>query len=315
MADEKSTILLVDDAEINIFMLEEILNDLGYETLSATSAAEATAQIKDKMPHLVLLDIMMPDINGYEFCQMLKENPRTRDIPVIFVSAAESDDEREKAFEIGGVDFIRKPFDVTEIKTRVKTHLSIFNLRSELEENNRKLNRVISEQNKKIADEKKRILKNIAALSNENQSGRSEMVAANSRMLSQALNFTEKYENKISGPFIEGIEIASMIRGIDSKLFNIFFAEDDKNVSVSAAADVVKSFSEKWDGTGEPDGLKEEEIPLAARIVSITGGFENLIEDGCGREEAFEKMKADKGIIYDPYLLDLFIRIEKQIKS
>ena len=317
MEEKKSTILIVDDAIINIGMLEDILIDLGYNTLTASSAAEATSILTEQFPDMVLLDIMMPDINGYEFCQMLKENPHTRDIPVIFVSAAESEDEMEKAFEIGGVDFIKKPFNVTEIKARVSTHLNIHLLKKELQESNRKLNRVISEQSKKIDEEKRRILNNIVALNYTSGDGkrRSKIVSANSRMLAQALNFTEKYENSISGAFVDGIEIAGVIREIDYNLFKVFFAEDDKNIAVAAAADVVKSFREKWDGSGMPEGLKGEEIPLAARIVCITDRFDYYTSQGNSREKSFEIMREEREKTFDPYLLDLFFRIEKQMKS
>ncbi len=312
-----TTILIVDDLDVNIMLLEEILDSLGYKTRSAMSAKEATDIINDELPHMVLLDIMMPDINGYEFCQMLKENPHTRDIPVIFVSAAESDDEREKAFEIGGVDFIRKPFDVTEIKTRVSTHLNIYNLRQELEENNRKLNQVISEQSKNILNEKKRILKNLAALSSDEDELPldNDNIVKNSRMLTQALNFTDKYENKISEAFIDGVEIAGSIRNIDPKIYKIFFTDDEKSPTLQASADVIYYHKERWDGTGSPNGLSGDDIPLAARIVAITEAFEIYVKSGLSREEAFSKMKDERGALFDPYLMDLFIKIEKQIKS
>ncbi len=312
-----TTILIVDDLDVNIMLLEEILDSLGYKTRSAMSAKEATDIINDELPHMVLLDIMMPDINGYEFCQMLKENPHTRDIPVIFVSAAESDDEREKAFEIGGVDFIRKPFDVTEIKTRVSTHLNIYNLRQELEENNRKLNQVISEQSKNILNEKKRILKNLAALSSDEDELPldNDNIVKNSRMLTQALNFTDKYENKISEAFIDGVEIAGSIRNIDPKIYKIFFTDDEKSPTLQASADVIYYHKERWDGTGSSNGLSGDDIPLAARIVAITEAFEIYVKSGLSREEAFSKMKDERGVVFDPYLMDLFIKIEKQIKS
>ena len=312
-----TTILIVDDLDVNIMLLEEILDSLGYKTRSAMSAKEATDIINDELPHMVLLDIMMPDINGYEFCQMLKENPHTRDIPVIFVSAAESDDEREKAFEIGGVDFIRKPFDVTEIKTRVSTHLNIYNLRQELEENNRKLNQVISEQSKNILNEKKRILKNLAALSSDEDELPldNDNIIKNSRMLTQALNFTDKYENKISEAFIDGVEIAGSIRNIDPKIYKIFFTDDEKSPMLQASADVIYYHKERWDGSGSPNGLSGDDIPLAARIVAIAEAFEIYVKSGLSREEAFSKMKDERGVLFDPYLMDLFIKIEKQIKS
>ena len=314
---DKDTILIVDDLDVNIMLLEEILDSLGYKTKSAMSAVEATDILNEELPSMVLLDIMMPDINGYEFCQMLKENPHTRDIPVIFVSAAEGDDEREKAFEIGGVDFVKKPFDVTEIKTRVSTHLNIYHLRQELEENNRKLNQVVSEQSEMMFNEKKRILKNLAAhsIDGEDVSVENDIISKNSRMLTQALNFTDRYENKISESFIDGVEIASNIRSIDSKMFGIFFTEDENNPALQASVDVVYNYREHWDGSGSPNGLKGEDIPLAARIVAITDAFEMYIKEGLSREEAFHKIETDKGILYDPYLVDLFLKIQKQIKS
>ena len=317
MEKDKDTILIVDDLDVNIMLLEEILDSLGYKTKSAMSAVEATDILNHELPSMVLLDIMMPDINGYEFCQMLKENPHTRDIPVIFVSAAEGDDEREKAFEIGGVDFVKKPFDVTEIKTRVSTHLNIYHLRQELEENNRKLNQVVSEQSEMMFNEKKRILKNLAAhsIDGEDVSVENDIISKNSRMLTQALNFTDRYENKISESFIDGVEIASNIRSIDPKMLGIFFTEDENNPALQASVDVVYNYKEHWDGSGSPNGLKGEDIPLAARIVAITDAFEMYIKEGLSREEAFHKIETDKGILYDPYLVDLFLKIQKQIKS
>ena len=303
MADKES-ILIVDDYEVNIDMLEAILESLEYNVYSAMSAAEATEILSDKRPHMVLLDIMMPDVNGFEFCEMLKENPHTRDIPVIFVSAAESDEEREKAFESGGVDFIRKPFDITEIKTRVSTHLNIYNLRRELEENNRKLNRVISEQSRRIMDEKKRIIKNIATLSKGKQDEAIDdyKVAKNSRMLAQALNFTDKYENKISESFVEAVEIGSLIRHIDIELFEVFFTKDDTDESVKTVRDIVYGFN---------SGGDEGDDAIAYKIVRIIDTFAKLTSE-YDREEALNRLRDAEGL--DEYILEMFYKIEKQIK-
>lgn len=301
MAD-RETILIVDDWDVNIEMLEAILDSLGYETYSAMNVSDAIEIINDKMPHLILSDIMMPDISGYEFCEMLKSNPLTRDIPVIFVSAAESDEDREKAYNIGGVDFIRKPFDVTEIKTRVSTHLNIYNLRRELEDNNRKLNKVIADQSKRILEEKKRILKNIAKLSadNSNSTVNNEIVAKNSRLLAQALNFSDKYENKISESFVEAVEIGTLIRFIDIKIFEVFFTDNDKDDFVKTVADVVYNHDETKDA------------PLAARLVKVTDTFARLYSECDDREKVLSMMKSQD---LDEYLLDMFLRIEKQMKA
>ena len=302
----KESILIVDDYEVNIDMLEAILESLNYNVYSAMSAAEATELLNDKKPHMVLLDIMMPDVNGFEFCEMLKENPHTRDIPVIFVSAAESDEEREKAFESGGVDFIRKPFDITEIKTRVSTHLNIYNLRRELEDNNRKLNRVISEQTHRILDEKKRILKNIASLPSERKDSTvdDKLIAKNSRMLAQALNFTDRYENKISESFVEAVEIGSLIRHIEIDLFEVFFVPDDKDEFVNTVRDIVYGFN-----CPEDDSKSDA---LAYKVVKIIDTFATLTSQ-YDREDALERLRDADGL--DEYILEMFFKIEKQIKS
>ena len=166
-------------------------------------------------------------------------------------------------------------------------------------------------------NEKKRILKNLAAhsIDGEDVSVENDIISKNSRMLTQALNFTDRYENKISESFIDGVEIASNIRSIDPKMFGIFFTEDENNPALQASGDVVYNYKEHWDGSGSPNGLKGEDIPLAARIVAITDAFEMYIKEGLSREEAFHKIETDKGILYDPYLVDLFLKIQKQIKS
>ncbi len=309
--DKGATILIVDDWEINIQMLDVILVSLGYKTLSAKSAKEATALINEELPQLVLLDIMMPDINGYEFCHMLKENPKTRDIPVIFVSAAESDDEREHAFEIGGVDFIRKPFDVTEIKTRVSTHLNLYLLRQAMAENNRKLNSAMNEQRKLIFNEKKRILENLATFLMEDDdmetAAETANVSKNSKMLAQALNFSDKYENKISASFVDGAEIAGYVRNIEPKIFEVFFRKEDVDSTVKAVSDVIYHYRDEW--------YEGCEKPLAAQIVAITDAFQEYIHLGQSKEEALESLRNQKECLFDPYLLNVFIKLEKQIRS
>ncbi len=267
--------------------------------------------MNQELPQLVLLDIMMPDIDGFEFCHMLKENPKTRDIPVIFVSAAESDDEREKAFKVGGVDFIRKPFDVTEIKTRVSTHLNLYLLRQAMGEDNRKLNSTISEQRKLIFNEKKRILENLATYFADNDdvetAAETENVSKNARLLAQALNFSDRYENKISAAFVDGVEIAGYVRNIKPKIFEIFFRKEDADATVNAVSDVIYHYKDEWH-----EGCDK---PLAAQIVAVADAFQNTIHAGATKEAALYSMQNIGGNTFDPYLLELFVKLEKQIKS
>ena len=105
-------ILIVDDVDTNLLILENIIEGMGYIPRCAASAAEAASLISECRPQLILLDVFMPEMDGYEFCERLKDNPLTRDIPVIFISAADSSEDKVRGFRLGAVDYIGKPFEV-----------------------------------------------------------------------------------------------------------------------------------------------------------------------------------------------------------
>jgi len=121
---ENASILIVDDAPNNLRLLEDILTPSGYKLFFATNGKSALTIAEQKKPSLILLDILMPDLSGYEVCERLKKNLTTRRIPVIFVSALSSIEEKVRALEVGGIDFIAKPFDPVEIKARIVSNLS-----------------------------------------------------------------------------------------------------------------------------------------------------------------------------------------------
>lgn len=120
------TILIVDDTETNIDILIDIFGE-EYDVAVAMDGEGALEAVDEDTPDLILLDIMMPGIDGFEVCRRLKDNPDTDSIPVIFLSALSEDEEKQKGFDLGAVDFITKPFDPTEIQTKVKQHLLSLN--------------------------------------------------------------------------------------------------------------------------------------------------------------------------------------------
>lgn len=345
-------ILIVDDMEINVAVLEEIVQDIGYETVSALSASDAIARFNDSNPNMVLLDIMMPEIDGYQLCELLKDNPKTRNIPVIFISALDSDEDRKRAFDIGGLDFIQKPFDYVDVETTINTHLRICSLQEQLENDNRKMNRIISEQARRFEEEQKRLLSVIARLADEDVAEKNrhqENVSYNARLLAQALSFTDKYENKISETFLDGIEIAAGIHDIGKivipkeifmkpgllteeeraivnshttrgyEILEEVYNDFENNSFIKIAAEVIRSHHENWDGSGYPDGLSREQIPLSARIISIVDNFDGLTRDhpyrsAYDRGEALRIMEKEDIHKFDPYVLEVFLKIEKQMK-
>lgn len=130
MVETPQTILLIDDTEENIDIVIEILKD--YDVIPATSGADAFQVLEEEHVDLILLDIVMPEMDGFEVCEKLKENPKTMHIPVIFLTAQTDEDSIGKAYDKGGVDYISKPFKPIEITTRIKVHLNIQHMIQEL---------------------------------------------------------------------------------------------------------------------------------------------------------------------------------------
>lgn len=142
------TILVVDDIEQNIGVITQILKNSGFRVMAALSGATAIKIAQKRKPDLILLDVMMPDINGFETCQQLKNIPATKQIPVIFLSALNDVETKVKGFEVGGVDYITKPFQEPEVIARVKLHLRIADLEKEKRSHIDKLNELNEEKDK-----------------------------------------------------------------------------------------------------------------------------------------------------------------------
>ena len=128
----QESILIVDDTPNNLRLLANMLIERGYKVRPAPSGAHALATTRKEIPDLILLDVMMPEIDGYEVCRTLKAEKRTRDIPVIFLSALNEVEDKMKGFDVGAVDYITKPFHEKEVMVRVETHLKIHNLQQKL---------------------------------------------------------------------------------------------------------------------------------------------------------------------------------------
>ena len=141
----KGNILVVDDMHANLHLLTNILTQAGYTVRPVPDGKLALASIKVALPDLILLDIMMPGMSGYEICERLKHDETTHDIPVIFISALQEVFDKVKAFKLGGVDFITKPFHAEEVVARVSTHITLRRLQRTLETQNTQLQAEIQE--------------------------------------------------------------------------------------------------------------------------------------------------------------------------
>jgi diguanylate cyclase (GGDEF)-like protein/PAS domain S-box-containing protein len=182
----KMTILVVDDALENVTLLSRILKMSGYNIQVANNGAQAVDTAKTLLPDLVILDINMPVMDGIETCARLKEDERTREIPVIFISALDSIEDKVRAFRAGGVDYILKPFEYEEVQARVETHLVIRQLRVQLESTNRELATRVNEVTRSrelLAERERKLRAFVSALPNLsfiiNEEGRYLEVLAN----------------------------------------------------------------------------------------------------------------------------------------
>jgi len=152
MLDQKSyTIMAIDDTINNLNLLKDMLTKSGYKVIPFTNGTSALKAADKNQPDLILLDITMPDLNGYEVCRLIKDNEKLKNIPVIFLSALNEIEDKVKAFNAGGVDYISKPFQFEEVEARVSTHLKIVELQNELKVKNGSLEKSL--ENLEIAQD------------------------------------------------------------------------------------------------------------------------------------------------------------------
>lgn len=342
-------ILIVDDVEVNLIILEEIIKDMGYYPLCAQSVKEALQMIQDsdQLPRVILSDISMPEIDGFSFCSMLKKDPYTRDIPVIFISAMDRASDLSQGFALGAVDYISKPFDKTEVEMRISTHLKLYSMQMDLEENNRNLSVVVARQMEKLRIEQKNIMTAFARLIERKEnigSSHSENILYNSRILAFGMQFSPMFEDEISDDFIDTIESSAGLHDIgkvmipDSILLkNGPLTEEERKVImthaeigaqtlidiydgteyndfVRMAIDIAWYHHENWDGSGYPKGLKGKEIPLSARIVKLVDVFDAMINQRRYRnaiplDRTLAYIEENAGIMFDPDIVRVFMKI------
>lgn len=349
------SILVVDDVEVNLIILEEIIKNMGYEALLAQSVKEALQIIEDReqLPKVILSDISMPETDGFTFCSMLKNDPYTKDIPVIFISAMDTASDLSKGFELGAVDYIPKPFEKTEVEMRISTHLKIYNMQRDLEENNKQLNLVVARQMEKLRIEQKNIMTALARLveSRENVSGSHyKNILYNSRILAEGMQLSPMFEDDVTDDFIDTIESSAGLHDIGklmipdrillknapldeeerrlmcahaelgAKTLNDIYEGVEKNDFVEMAIDIAWYHHECWDGSGYPKGLKGKEIPLSARIVKVVDVFDAMISERRYKkpiplDQTLAYMQEKSGTIFDPDIIRVFMRIYRNFKG
>lgn len=184
--DQNATVLIVDDNPANLGVLSDTLDQAGLEVWVAQSGKIALERVKYALPNLILLDIMMPEIDGFETCRQLKANPETKDIPIIFMTALSDTTNKVEGFQLGAVDYITKPFQQDEVLARVKLHLKLFDLSTKLEEKNNQLEQKVAEVSQAYSDLKQM---QIQLIQSEKMSSLGQMAAGIAHEINNPVNF------------------------------------------------------------------------------------------------------------------------------
>lgn len=346
-----ANILIIDDVETNRVILEKIILKMGCSPVMAGSAIQALEIIPECRPKLILSDISMPEMDGYELCRILKKDPKTRDIPIIFISAFDDPKEIVKGFSLGGEDYITKPFIPEVVQARVGVHLHLYEANQEIIAANRQLRVSVKEQLRQMEQEKKGMLYALANVAAENSFYEKrfvERLRKNCRILAQSMQFSPVFSQKISDTYIDTVELAAPLcdignigipkevlqkeselteeemelvqshTNIGSKLLRDLHTTNDYNDFIQTSIDIAKHHHENWDGSGYPEGLKGEEIPLAAQIVAMVDVFCSLTEKrtyrrAYNREEAIEIMKKEADKKFHPEIFKIFCKISRQL--
>ncbi len=329
-------ILIVDDVLDNIQVAMNILKEDSYDFSYAKSGEDAMTLLNENNFDLVLLDIMMPGIDGYEVCKRMQNDPRLLDIPVIFLTAKADTDSMSKAFEVGGLDYITKPFHANELLARVKTHLQLYKAKKVLKNNNLTLQTKLELEHERISTELEKSQKEMIFVLTElvesvsDETGKHiKRVAEYSRLLAHYHpSITEEDADIIyhASPMhdIGKMSIPSEILHKTDKLseeeFEIMKTHTSKaheylkvpNRKIMKAADIIAyEHHEKWNGKGYPRGLKGEDIHIYGRIVALADVFDALThkrvyKDAWSTDDAINYIIEHSGTQFDPEIVKLF---------
>lgn len=348
---EVRQILIVDDVDTNRFALKEIISGMGYQPILTENGVQALKIMEHYRPLLIILDVAMPEMDGYEFCKIIKGNPETRDIPIIFISAFDDPTDIVKGFELGGEDYITKPFIPEVVQARVRIHLKLYETSQNLIELNRQLHNSVSQQLKQVEHEKKKVLYALIRVARENacyDKEHMERLSYNSRLLSEAMQLSETYGDTISDSYIDTIELAAPLCDlgnvaiptdilqrdraltpeekevmethtvIGARILSDIGMSSDYNDFIKISIDIAHYHHENWDGSGYPTGMKGEEIPLSAQIVALISAYCALTEDrmyrkAFSREEAVEILQMESGRKFNPEIFQILSKIYRQL--
>ncbi|WP_235935026.1 HD domain-containing phosphohydrolase [Undibacterium crateris] len=348
----RPTVLVVDDTPDNLSLLSNLLREL-YRVKIATSGAKALqiAQTQPQ-PDLILLDVMMPDMDGYETCRLLKRDARTVEIPVIFLTAKNQVHDEELGLRLGAVDYISKPVSPPVMIARVATQFRLLKAQQQLRMQNQQLQLLVTEKTEKLNQLQQAIIIGLASLSESGDAAKLNHLRRTQeylRVLAQRLRQHPDFARQLNDEAISLMAQAAPLHDIGRiqlpdwilekrgkwgeaelalmRQHTVFGREAIEIVEtcfggthdfLRFAREIAYSHQEKWDGSGYPQQLSGEAIPLAARLMSVADVYDALISDyeyepARQHQEALEILRASSGSHFDPRIVHAFCEVSDEI--
>jgi putative two-component system response regulator len=352
MSEPRKVIMLVDDAITNLKIGKAALAD-AYDVFTVPSAAKMMELLDRNKPALILLDVNMPEINGYDAIKLLKERPDTRDIPVIFLTAMSDPENELTGLSLGAVDYITKPFSPPLLRKRIDLHILVWSQQRELQNYNANLQRMVEEKTRTVVSLQNKILRTMSELVESRDSTTGGHVARTRHCLGilvSAMIQDGTYAEQASSWDLELLQQSSQLHDVgkisirDSilqkpgKLTPEEFREmqqhasfgvniidriadgDNDSAFLEYAKVMAAAHHEKWDGSGYPFGLQGEEIPLLGRIMAIVDVYDALIswrpyKEPFSHQQAVEIIKDGRGSHFDPVLVDTFLQVSDRFST
>lgn len=347
MNRKKPLIFIVDDVPENIQIAMSHLRELDCDFAYATSGEQALERIRATQPELILMDVMMPGVSGFQTVEMLNQHKETRSIPVIFLTARAESEDVVRGFSLGGVDYITKPFKGVELRSRVRNHLELHAYRSNLE-------RLVEERSREAELLKDVIIEAMGELAeyrDPETGSHIHRTRAYVQLLADTLVNRGYFHDQLTPEYIVLLWKSAPLHDIgkvairdsillkpgkltpeefeEMKMHTLFGEEVIANLEqmagqptsfLSCAKEIAGSHHEKFDGSGYPRGLAGGTIPLAGRIMAIADVYDALIskrvyKNSMSHDEAMRIMLEGKGSHFDPVLIEAFVEVEPQFNQ
>ena len=368
-ANGRSHVLVVDDQPDNLLILEDMLGE-EHAVHTADSGREALAWVEGGEPvDLVLLDVMMPDLDGFEVCRRLKANAAVRDIPVIFLTTLQSADDEERGLSLGAEDFIHKPFSPAVVIARVRNHLALSRASRLLRSRNEDLELAVAERTRRMLAQSEELMRRkleliaaqdatitaFCALAEARDYETGNHIRRTQhyvRTLAERVREHPRFRDELTDEAIQLLFKSAPLHDIgkvavpDAVLLKpgkldrdewevmkrhtvfgrdaILQAEEslppDSDSFLKTAREIAYGHHERWDGSGYPEGLVGDTIPLSARIMAVADVYDALIskrvyKSAFGHEEAVALIMRDRGTHFDPDLADAFHDIRADFRA